>query len=67
MSDLDLAVIGNSSFGTLIDRHGRIVWSCMPRFDGDPVFCALLDGTLGNEAAGFYDIEIENFERAEQR
>ena len=67
MSDLDLAVIGNSSFGALIDRHGRIVWSCMPRFDGDPVFCALLDGTLGNEAAGFYDIEIENFERAEQR
>jgi len=67
MNDLNLAVIGNSSFGALIDRMGRIVWSCMPRFDGDPVFCALLDGTTANEPTGFYAVEIEDFDRAEQR
>ena len=27
----------------LVDRRARIVWSCFPRFDGDPVFSALLD------------------------
>jgi GH15 family glucan-1,4-alpha-glucosidase len=66
MSTLDLAVIGNSNFGALIDRRGRIVWSCMPRFDGDPVFCALLDGTEGNEPSGLFEIELEDFDRADQ-
>ena len=47
MSDLDLGVIGNSSFGALIDRKGRVVWCCLPRFDGDPVFCSLLQGNTG--------------------
>ena len=43
MNTLDLAVIGNCSCSALIDRQGRFVWSCLPRFDGDPVFCALLN------------------------
>ena len=42
-SDLELAVIGNSRVGALIDTRASIVWMCVPRFDGDPVFCALLD------------------------
>ncbi|WP_028311914.1 glycoside hydrolase family 15 protein [Derxia gummosa] len=41
---LELAVIGNSRIGALIDTRGDVVWMCVPRFDGDPVFCALLDG-----------------------
>jgi len=41
---LELAVIGNSRIGALIDAAGDVVWMCVPRFDGDPVFCALLDG-----------------------
>ena len=67
MSTLDLALIGNCSFSALIDRNARIVWSCIPRFDGDPVFCSLLNG--GDEAPeyGFCDIEIDDFARSEQR
>ena len=40
---LDLAVIGNCSWAGLIDAEARLVWACLPRFDADPVFCALLD------------------------
>jgi hypothetical protein len=34
--DLDLGVVGNGSFGALVDKHARVVWSCLPTFDGDP-------------------------------
>ncbi len=70
MSDLNLGVIGNSAFGALIDNEGRVVWSCMPRFDGDPVFCSLLNGGEhgGNPEKdfGFFDIQLENFVSSEQ-
>ncbi|HEV7368686.1 glycoside hydrolase family 15 protein [Arenibaculum sp.] len=66
MGNLDLALIGNCSFAALIDPKARICWTCLPRFDGDPVFHSLLGG--GDEAeTGFYDVRIEDFERAEQR
>lgn len=64
MISLDLAVIGNCSFGALIDRRARIVWSCMPRFDSDPVFCALLGGEEPSD--GMFEIEILELERSEQ-
>ena len=41
-ASLALGVIGNCAFSALIDQRGRIVWCCLPRFDGDPVFNALL-------------------------
>ncbi|MBL8669767.1 MAG: glycoside hydrolase family 15 protein, partial [Alphaproteobacteria bacterium] len=44
MRDLNLAAIGNCIVGALVDRQARIVWCCLPRLDGDPVFCGLLDG-----------------------
>ncbi len=44
MSSLDLAVIGNCMIAALVDRQGSFVWSCFPRFDGEPVFSALLAG-----------------------
>ena len=66
MSNLDLAVIGNCSFGSLVDKRGRMIWSCMPRFDGDPVFCALLNGNGDDEKFGFFDIVIDDFARSEQ-
>ena len=37
---LNLGVIGNCAFTALIDERARIVWCCLPRFDGDPVFMA---------------------------
>src|SRR5262249_52075632 len=66
MQDLTLAVIGNSIIAALIDRRGRIVWSCWPRLDGDPIFCSLLHDAMGDDGAGFHDIGIENFAAATQ-
>lgn len=60
MTNLDLAVIGNSIIGALIDSRGRISWCCFPRFDGDPVFCSLLSGNEPD--SGFFDIEVEGLE-----
>jgi hypothetical protein len=42
LQNLDLGLIGNCSISALIDREARIVWCCLPRFDGDPIFHALL-------------------------
>lgn len=40
--NLDLGVVGNCQVSALVDDQGRIVWMCLPRPDGDPVFSALL-------------------------
>jgi GH15 family glucan-1,4-alpha-glucosidase len=64
MSTLELGVVGNCGFSALIDRRGRVVWCCLPRFDGDPVFCSLVNGD--NPESGFMDITVENLDRAEQ-
>jgi GH15 family glucan-1,4-alpha-glucosidase len=64
MSSLELGVVGNCGFSALIDRRGRVVWCCLPRFDGDPVFCSLINGS--DPADGFMDIVVENLERTEQ-
>jgi len=66
MSSLDLAMIGNCTVSALLDAKGRIVWSCLPRFDGDPVFCALLDDHEGGDK-GFYDVELLDCAGSEQR
>lgn len=42
-ADLQLWPIGNCQVSALLDTGASIVWSCVPRVDGDPVFCALLD------------------------
>jgi len=60
---LNLGVVGNCAYSALVDERGRIVWCCLPRFDGDPVFNALLDPS---EAASGWSFEIEDFERSEQ-
>jgi GH15 family glucan-1,4-alpha-glucosidase len=62
-ASLSLGVVGNCAFSALIDPQGRVVWSCLPRFDGDPVFHALLGGEDG---AGEYAIEIENLAGSRQ-
>jgi GH15 family glucan-1,4-alpha-glucosidase len=62
---LDLGIIGNGSISALLDRNARIVWTCLPTFDGDPVFCELLTPKAG--AAGFFDITLEGQSKATQR
>ncbi|CAN0560905.1 unnamed protein product, partial [Laminaria digitata] len=66
MTTLDLALIGNCGYSALIDRNGRYVWSCLPRIDGDPVFCSLIGGDVTPESIGFYDIDVEDFSHSEQ-
>ncbi|WP_374656384.1 glycoside hydrolase family 15 protein [Dongia sp.] len=56
MAQLDLGVIGNGTVASLIDRAGRHQWFCFPRFDGDPLFNALVNGT--EPAGGFADIVV---------
>ncbi|WNL45450.1 glycoside hydrolase family 15 protein [Dyella sp. BiH032] len=61
--DLALGVIGNGSIAALIDGTGRIVWGCLPRFDSDASFCALLSPAC---EGGDWAIELEHMARAEQ-
>lgn len=62
---LDLAVAGNGTIAALIDTAARVSWLCWPRLDGDPVFCALMDGEA--PAAGFADIELLHRAESVQR
>ncbi|MEK8030840.1 glycoside hydrolase family 15 protein [Ideonella sp. DXS29W] len=65
-NSLDLALTGNCAVSSLIERTGDIVWCCMPRFDGDPVFHALLGAPSGDREDGRLSVELENMVRAEQ-
>ena len=67
MTDLNLGLIGNCAISALVDRLGRIVWCCLPRFDGDPFFSNLLADDPDFEKSGFWSIEIDGLEKSEQR
>jgi GH15 family glucan-1,4-alpha-glucosidase len=58
--NLDLGAIGNCAFGALIDRKAEVVWACLPRFDGDPIFNSLLGG------AGRFAVEVEGLAETRQ-
>ncbi|HSD59804.1 MAG TPA: glycoside hydrolase family 15 protein [Burkholderiales bacterium] len=66
MSSLDLGLIGNCSVGALVDPQGEIVWACLPRFDGDAVFCSLLRGERRPDDIGFMAVDLLDFARSEQ-
>jgi GH15 family glucan-1,4-alpha-glucosidase len=51
LGNLDLGIVGNGQFTALVDRSGRVVWCCLPRFDSSPVFAALLDEERGGAFA----------------
>ncbi|MEO8299010.1 MAG: glycoside hydrolase family 15 protein [Burkholderiales bacterium] len=67
-ASLSLGLIGNCAISALIDAEARIVWSCFPRFDGDPVFHALIDspaqGAPGPD--GTWQIALEGQTHSEQ-
>ena len=48
----DYALIGDMQTAALIDRHGSVDWLCLPRFDSDACFAAL----LGDERNGQWRI-----------
>src|SRR5664279_3882080 len=66
MRNLDLALIGDGAIGLLVDADGTIVWGCFARFDGDAIFCALLDDQSQGEERGIYAVEIVDRVRSEQ-
>ena len=55
--DLDLWPIGNCQVSALVDRRGAFAWGCVPRVDGDPVFCSLLNSERHD--AGTWRFELE--------
>ncbi len=48
----DLALIGSTRTGALVDRRGSIGWFCAPRFDSQAMFAAL----LGDESNGHWTL-----------
>ena len=66
MSSLDLSIIGNGQIAVIVDKLGRYVWGCFPRYDSDPAFCSLLEAGGEAEQLGFFDIELEGLSHAEQ-
>jgi len=67
MSDLDLGVIGNCAVAALIDRDARVVWYCLPRFDGDPVFHSLLGAPKEAPDDGVFVIDLQDHVQSAQR
>ena len=60
MTSLQLGVIGNGTIAGLVDEEGAMVWLCLPRFDGEPVFNSLLGGK------GEFSIRLSGMSRARQ-
>ena len=56
-SNLELWPIGNCQVSGLIDDRAGLVWGCVPRVDGDPTFCALLNGAA--QDVGVWRFELE--------
>jgi GH15 family glucan-1,4-alpha-glucosidase len=55
--NLELWPIGNCQVSALIDTEGAFAWGCVPRVDGDPVFCTLLNGDRRDEGVWRFEIE----------
>jgi GH15 family glucan-1,4-alpha-glucosidase len=45
----DLGLIGDGATAALVGLDGGIRWMCVPNFDSEPLFCALLDHARGGE------------------
>ena len=68
MINLDLAPVGNCAMASLIDRRGRHIWACAPRYDSDPVFSALLGGCDPDDSQcdGLWSVDVTGFAEARQ-
>ena len=56
-TSLELWPIGNCQVSGLVDTQGALVWGCVPRVDGDPVFCALLNGEQRDSGTWRFELE----------
>jgi GH15 family glucan-1,4-alpha-glucosidase len=64
-ASLDLGIVGNGSVSALIDDRARIVWCCLPSYNGDPVFCSLLSPTTQKDR-GFFEVALDGFAASSQ-
>ena len=62
---LELWPIGNCQVSALIDCAASLVWGCVPRVDGDPVFCSLLNGE--RQDVGVWRFTLEGQVRTSQQ
>lgn len=44
VDSLELGIIGNGTVAGLVDGEGAMVWLCLPRLDGEPIFNRLVGG-----------------------
>ncbi|HMO75924.1 MAG TPA: glycoside hydrolase family 15 protein [Sphingopyxis sp.] len=65
LSDLSLWPIGNCQVSALVDGAAGFVWGCVPRVDGDPTFCALMNGD--RQGDGVWRFALEGQVRATPR
>jgi alpha,alpha-trehalase len=59
----DHGLIGDCTTAALVGRDGSVRWMCLPRFDGDALFCGLLD----RERGGHFSIAPVGVVEARQR
>ncbi len=65
--NLQLGVVGNCQIAALIDSEATVMWCCLPRPDGDPVFSALLTAEGRDAPQGAFRVELSRLQRTEQR
>ena len=51
----EYALVGDTRTAGLISRSGSMDWLCVPRFDADPVFGAIIDADSG----GRFEVSVE--------
>src|SRR5262245_24367526 len=59
----DVGLIGDGATAALVDLSGSIRWMCVPSFDSEPLFAALLDHARGGE----FTVTPEGLVEARQR
>jgi GH15 family glucan-1,4-alpha-glucosidase len=59
----DLGLIGDGATAALVGLDGSIQWMCVPGFDSEPLFCAL----LGHDNGGVFSVAPERLLEARQR
>ena len=63
---MNYGVIGNCQVAALIDEQARMVWACLPRPDGDPIFSSLLQKEGGDSTTGVFAVDMIDLTRSEQ-
>src|SRR5690606_38229160 len=54
------------ALAAIIDKRACVSWMCVPRMDGDPIFCSLL-GPNGDHLEGGWSFRLADQEKCEQK